>query len=113
MSTKQNPGKFDCYSNAEPDEPMFVLLARDPAAPLMVLLWSRIREKYQDKSKKFLNDNSKIQEARDCADEMRKWMADNRPDKNYDVMETAFADVISEIAADSIKESFNQGHGIL
>lgn len=29
MGTKNNPGAFDCYANAEPDEPMFVLLARD------------------------------------------------------------------------------------
>jgi hypothetical protein len=30
MGTKSNPGPFDCYAKAEPDEPMFVLLARDP-----------------------------------------------------------------------------------
>jgi len=28
MATKKNPGEFDCYANAGPDEPMFVLLAR-------------------------------------------------------------------------------------
>ena len=32
MATKNNPGKFDCYTNAEPDEPMFILLGRDPVA---------------------------------------------------------------------------------
>ena len=26
---KENPGRFDCYANALPDEPMFVLLARE------------------------------------------------------------------------------------
>ena len=26
MGTKNNPGKFDCYANAKPDEPLFVLL---------------------------------------------------------------------------------------
>ncbi|HAW11807.1 MAG TPA: aspartate decarboxylase, partial [Chloroflexi bacterium] len=31
MGTKNNPGKFDCYDDAHPDEPMFVLLGRDPA----------------------------------------------------------------------------------
>jgi hypothetical protein len=30
MGSKIQPGKFDCYANALPDEPMFVLLARDP-----------------------------------------------------------------------------------
>ena len=29
MGTKNNPGKFDCYEHAKPDEPMFVLLGRD------------------------------------------------------------------------------------
>ena len=28
MGTKNNPGRFDCYGNAEPDEPIFVLLGR-------------------------------------------------------------------------------------
>lgn len=44
MGTKNNPGKFDCYAKAEPDEPLFVLLARDPAAPVLIYLWTIIRE---------------------------------------------------------------------
>jgi hypothetical protein len=28
MGTKNVPGKFDCYANALPDEPTFVLLGR-------------------------------------------------------------------------------------
>jgi hypothetical protein len=29
MGTKNQPGKFDtCYANADPDEPMFVLLGK-------------------------------------------------------------------------------------
>lgn len=44
MGTKNNPGKFDCYANADPDEPMFVLLARDPLASDLVLLWAERRE---------------------------------------------------------------------
>lgn len=39
MGTKNNPGKFDCYDAALPDEPMFVLLARDP----VVREWVRRR----------------------------------------------------------------------
>lgn len=38
MGTKNNPGTFDCYANAAPDEPMFVLLGRDKHAPLLVRL---------------------------------------------------------------------------
>ena len=43
MGTKNNPGQFDCYANAEPDEPMFVLLGRDRLAPFLVSIWSKIR----------------------------------------------------------------------
>lgn len=40
MSTKLNPGKFDCIRAALPDEPYFVLLARDPSAPRRLREWS-------------------------------------------------------------------------
>ena len=43
MGTKNNPGAFDCYANAEPDEPMFVLLGRDPLAPFLVSIWAKVR----------------------------------------------------------------------
>ncbi len=43
MGTKNNPGDFDCYANALPDEPMFVLLARDEKAPRAVMQWARSR----------------------------------------------------------------------
>jgi hypothetical protein len=44
MGTKENPGEFDCYDKAQPDEPMFVLLARDPAAPSLIRRWASIRQ---------------------------------------------------------------------
>lgn len=34
MGTKNNPGEFDCYANAAPDEPMFILLGRDQTRAL-------------------------------------------------------------------------------
>lgn len=43
MGTKTKPGKFDCYAQARVDEPMFVLLGRDPTAGLLVKLWTEIR----------------------------------------------------------------------
>jgi hypothetical protein len=43
MGTKNNPGYYDCWEKAEPDEPLFVLLARDPLAPFLVSIWSKIR----------------------------------------------------------------------
>jgi len=40
MGTKNNPGRFDCYAAAAGDEPMFVLLARDARAPMLVEIWA-------------------------------------------------------------------------
>lgn len=66
MGTKLKPGKFDCYENAAPDEPMFVLLARDPMAPVLVRLWADLREHAA-------GNPSKVFEARTCAIDMEKW----------------------------------------
>lgn len=66
MGTKNNPGRFDCYENAHPDEPMFVLLGRDKHAPLLVELWSALRTLDGE-------DASKVAEARSCAEAMREW----------------------------------------
>jgi hypothetical protein len=43
MGTKNNPGEFDCYAAAEPDEPLFTLLGRDPLASHLVRLWAALR----------------------------------------------------------------------
>lgn len=69
MSTKNNPGRFDCYSKAAPDEPMFVLLGRDPIASLVVTFWVKMRlligaERITD---------DKLVEASKCAREMESW----------------------------------------
>lgn len=66
MGTKRNPGAYDCYANAEPDEPMFILLGRDKHAPYLVELWAAFREADGE-------NPSKIAEARECAKAMRKF----------------------------------------
>lgn len=66
MGTKNNPGAFDCYANAEPDEPMFVLLGRDKHAPTLVWLWATMRELDGE-------DPAKVSEARECAFKMLEW----------------------------------------
>lgn len=68
MATKNNPGKFDCYANAEPDEPMFILLARDPMAPILVELWASLRAHAA-------GNPSKVAKARAVAAAMRRWVA--------------------------------------
>jgi hypothetical protein len=62
MGTKNNPGKFDCYANAEPDEPVFVLLGRDPLAGQLVRLWAQRRQLLGK-----TDDAEKIEEALQCA----------------------------------------------
>lgn len=74
MGTKSDPGTYDCYEKAEPDEPMFILLARDVTAPDLVRRWAheRIKQgmnKYQDRQ---------IAEAFQCADDMETWWIENR-----------------------------------
>jgi len=44
MSTKLEPGKFDWYAAALPDEPYFIVLARDDSAPRIVRDWADRRE---------------------------------------------------------------------
>lgn len=66
MASKNNPGHYDCYANAEPDEPMFVLLGRDKMAGSLVRLWSEAR----------FNDGEqprKVNEAMTCAAAQDDW----------------------------------------
>jgi hypothetical protein len=76
MGTKLNPGQFDCYANAQPDEPMFILLARDPLAPLLVDLWAQLRAEGSIE-----DDSAIVEEAEECAQSMRDWRNENRPRK--------------------------------
>lgn len=78
MGTKLQPGKFDCYGNAEPDEPMFILLARDPSAPDAVLRWIECREDLIRRGLKPSSDRNVLKEARECAEAMIKWRIKNR-----------------------------------
>jgi hypothetical protein len=67
VGTKNNPGNFDCYANANPDEPMFILLGRDPYAPALVREWADRREQGGE-------SNTKVAEARTCAFAMADWL---------------------------------------
>lgn len=71
MGTKLNPGKFDCYANAAPDEPYFVLLARDPMAPAIIRRWCAHRA--MDPS----TPPEQISEALECASAMEAWRAEH------------------------------------
>lgn len=77
MGSKNEPGQWDCYKNAEPDEPMFVLLARDPLAPFLVRLWAELAMNMTSAR----HDGSKSIEAITCARNMELWLEANRPQK--------------------------------
>src|SRR5580704_17632511 len=70
MGTKNSPGAFDCYVNAEPDEPMFILLGRDKHPPTLVWLWATLLELDEESTKK-------VKEARECAAKMIEWAHDH------------------------------------
>lgn len=71
MGTKNNPGTFDCYANAGPNEPMFVLLAHDEHAPPLVENWAAWRAQTGE-------DPKKVEEALKCAKAMRKYRYEHR-----------------------------------
>lgn len=77
MGSKNKPGAFDCYSNAMPDEPMFILLARDPKAPGLVFDWATKREAQVEAGVRPHSDMALVQEARECAANMRRWRVEN------------------------------------
>lgn len=79
MGTKEAPGKFDCYANAAPDEPMFVLLARDSCAPAAIEKWIEYRESMVAIGIKPESDRAMIEEARQCVNAMDEWRKANRP----------------------------------
>jgi len=70
MSTKRDPGQFDCFAKLGIDEPYFVIRAKDPVGPDTVVAWVNLRAKTPGNT-----DNPKLQEALDCAAAMRAWRA--------------------------------------
>ncbi len=60
---------FSCLSKAKPDEPIFVIRAKDELASQTLRLWAAMAEG--------LHEPEKISEALQCADEMDKWRSEN------------------------------------
>lgn len=77
MATKLNPGEHDCYAAALPDEPLFVLLARDPDAPTVVRIWAKYRAYQIARGSKPAEDKSMVAEALACARSMEAWREAN------------------------------------
>lgn len=86
MGTKNNPGAFDCYANAEPDEPMFVLLGRDPAAWATVLVWATLRQAIS-------HEPDKEAEAVACASALETWARQLGKGEQIDKIMAALAEL--------------------
>lgn len=86
MGTKANPGEFDGYGRALPDEPMFTLLARDPRAASLVDAWAKWCVDAINEGERPDIDVAKADDARRIAQAMRDWREANEgawqtPDK--------------------------------
>jgi len=73
MGTKDNPGDFDCYGNALPDEPMFILLARDPDFYRLVMEWVNRRSADIRCGARPETDWQMVYEAQQCALDGEHW----------------------------------------
>ena len=81
MGTKSNPGAFDCYEDAGPDEPIFVLRSTDKSAPDTVRHWVDMYELRKQLENADGNgpgeltalQQEKVDEARECASAMERW----------------------------------------
>lgn len=98
MGTKLKPGQFDCYANAADDEPMFVLLGRDPLAPLLVELWAGLRAVLV----KAEGEPAKIREARQCAQLMRDYPVTKKLPVKVSIQEETFWEIVSAVQQEYI-----------
>src|SRR5580658_11150662 len=78
VSTPQQPGPFDGLEKAQPDEPIFTLLARDALAPSLVHEWVKRRREAiiardGDKPEKRRADLIQTREAEEIAWAMVEW----------------------------------------
>lgn len=74
-----------CLLRSQPDEPVFVLCARDPVAAITVRDWADYREHRMlnratgpaHMSPEWTREDNKIKEARQLADQMDAWKANH------------------------------------
>jgi hypothetical protein len=108
MGTKANPGDFDCYANAALDEPMFILLARDAHAALLVRIWATLRDLAGEA-------REKISEARDCADAMDIWRKHSGRDDvaALEALATLIAGEIVRQLGNDVVDNLGDGESLL
>lgn len=74
MGTKQEGDRG--YDAALDDEPMFVLLARDPSAPALVRQWAAQRRVDIEAGTRPEADRAQVEEAERLAERMKTWRMD-------------------------------------
>jgi len=75
MSTKNNPGAFRCFEAALPDEPIFTILGRDPAAPATLRFWADERARLG--KTETADDLDRMSDANRDANLMLRWRVEN------------------------------------
>jgi hypothetical protein len=88
MGTKNNPGLYDCYAKADPDEPLFTLRGKDVSAPYLVDIWTAVRQGqlwaasatlnrmiHDPRVEALIGDCVKFGAANQVAADMRAWRA--------------------------------------
>lgn len=75
MGTRDNPGRFDCYAKAEPDEQLFTLMARDPDFEEFVRWWAHWRSRQIEAGVRPATEEefAQIKEAQEIATEGGIW----------------------------------------
>ena len=77
LAAKERHDVVKGASNALPDEPMFVLLARDLTAPELVRDWAEMREVEVEDGIRPAEDRAVVEEARQLAAAMEAWRVAN------------------------------------
>jgi hypothetical protein len=89
MSTKNNPGAYDCYAKLEPDEPYFLLRGKDPVSWLLVNLWIMIRRHMAGPDEITPEYQAKLNEAKRCSDSMKIYAQTHPANKGTRSIENA------------------------
>lgn len=90
MGTKNNPSPHDCISKAEPDEPHFTLLGRDPCASMLVTMWIKMRSLMGG------TEPEVLAEAMQCAESLAAWSANLGKDRKLGAARAAMQAICGE-----------------
>ena len=122
MASKLHPGEFDCYAAALPDEPLFILLARDKSAPAIIRGWVQERRTalLQERAdnpelesdpifmERYHEDLNKCREAEMCAHDMQVWRNANDGVWREDSQRTKALDEINPAFKESIADALKR-----